>query len=124
MSFHKNSVTDTPISYKDIIDFKSKITFPEYAFVVEGKVDEISDDNTSVSKIYWSRVMSIVFRKETSDIMEFKYDHAETKYRSVDMKKVPSPVGRASRKKNALESVINEKAKIAAGQKYKRAPGV
>ena len=68
--------------------------------------------------------MYVVFRKETPDIMEFKYDHAETKYRSVDLKKVPSPVGRASRKKNTLELVINEKANMAARQKYKRAPGV
>ena len=124
MSFHKNNVTVTPISYKDIIDYKSKIAFPEYAFVLEDKVGEVSDDNTSVSKIYWSRVMSVLFRKETPDIMEFKYDHAEIKYRIVDLKKVPSPVGRASRKNNASELIINEKAKMAARQKYKRAPGV
>ena len=124
MTSHMNSVTVTPISYKEIIDYKSKIAFPEYAFVLEDKVGEISGDNTSGCKIYWSRVMSVVFKKETSDTMEFKYDHAETKHMSVDLKKVPSPVGRASRKKNALELVINEKAKMAATQKYKMVPGV
>ena len=56
-------------------------------------------DNTSVSKIYWSRVMSVLFRKETPDIMEFKYDHAEIKYRIVDLKKVAKSRGKSQQEK-------------------------
>ena len=110
-AFQKNDVAVRPIQYTDIINFKSKDAFPAYNLVLSDKIKVASNDGT-LEKIYWSRIMNIMFRKNQPDTMYFKYDVTQKEY--LQVKLISTRPTRSSETTNP----------IASRRKYQTPPGI
>ena len=66
MAFIANDVKVNRITHKDIIDFKSKEGLPTYTNVLQDK------KNIDGNKIYWSKIMSVMFRNDSKEMIHFK----------------------------------------------------
>ena len=71
----KNKVDLRVMSYKEVINFKSKDAFPQYIDVLKDTVKCSLDSRKKPTKVMWFLMKQVKFVKEKPDQIFFKYDY-------------------------------------------------